>query len=221
MTFYQWDFSFLPEYKNLFITGIMYTCIFTVIPVILGFIIGIVVALLRCSSEVNFYVQFLIRSYVEIFRCTPVMVQLIWVYYAFPVLTGLQISAISAALFTLSLYGGAFYAEILRGGILSLGRGQSDAAKSLGMSSFQVICYVITPQVLKNSIPSLINQLILQLKNTSLLSVLALPDLLYQGQVIAHDTYRPLEAYSFIAAIYFIILFPFTIILQKYEIKNK
>ncbi|VXC27329.1 ABC transporter permease protein [Pseudomonas sp. 8Z] len=215
MPSYTWDFTFLANYSPLLLTGIGYTLLFTLICVLLGMLIGVLTALPRLSS--NIWVRAPFRAYVEVFRCTPVLVQLVWFYYALPVLTGIQISATTAAVLCLSLYGGSFYSEIFRGGIISVDEGQSEAAKALGMRQGQVMRRVVLPQALKRMVPPLVNQSIMQLKNTSLLSVLALPDLLYQGQIIAHDTYRPLEVYSAIAVIYFIILLPATMLSKRLE----
>lgn len=215
MPSYIWDFTFLSTYSSLLLTGIGYTLLFTLICVVLGMLIGVLTALPRLSNSLWVCAPF--RAYVEVFRCTPVLVQLVWFYYALPVLTGIQISATTAAILCLSLYGGAFYSEIFRGGIISVDEGQTEAAKALGMRRGQVMRRVVLPQALKRMIPPLVNQSIMQLKNTSLLSVLALPDLLYQGQIIAHDSYRPLEIYSAIAVIYFIILLPATMLSKRLE----
>lgn len=215
MPSYTWDFTFLSTYSPLLLTGVGYTLLFTLICVVLGMLIGVLTALPRLSS--NLWVRAPFRAYVEVFRCTPVLVQLVWFYYALPVLTGIQISAMTAAVLCLSLYGGSFYSEIFRGGIISVDEGQTEAAKALGMRKGQVMRRVVLPQALKSMVPPLVNQSIMQLKNTSLLSVLALPDLLYQGQIIAHDSYRPLEVYSAIAVIYFIILLPATMLSKRLE----
>lgn len=215
MSSYTWDFAFITTYYSLLQTGVGYTLFYTFICVVLGMLIGVLTALPRLSSSLWVCAPF--RAYVEIFRCTPVLVQLVWFYYALPVLTGIQISAMTAAVLCLSLYGGAFYSEIFRGGIISVDEGQTEAAKALGMRRGQVMWRVVLPQALKRMVPPLVNQSIMQLKNTSLLSVLALPDLLYQGQIIAHDTYRPLEVYSVIAVVYFIILLPATMLSKRLE----
>jgi polar amino acid transport system permease protein len=215
MPAYTWDFAFLLQYKSILFAGLGYTVLYTVICVILGTLIGVLTALPRLSS--NLWVRAPFRAYVEVFRCTPVLVQLVWFYYALPVLTGIEIPAMTAAVLCLSLYGGAFYSEIFRGGIASIDEGQGEAARALGMRRHQVMWRVVLPQALKRMIPPLVNQSIMQLKNTSLLSVLALPDLLYQGQVIAHDTYRPLEVYTVVAVAYFIVLLPATIISKRLE----
>ena len=132
-------------------------------------------------------------------------------------LTGIEMSAPMAAGICLSLYGGAFYSESIRGGIISIDPGQTEAGQAIGMTRFQVMRRIILPQAFKRMVPPLMSQSIMQLKNTSLLSVLAVPDLLYQGQVIAHETYRPLEVYTFIAVAYFIILLPATMWAKRIE----
>ncbi|MBV8247756.1 MAG: amino acid ABC transporter permease [Comamonas sp.] len=212
---YEWDFSLLWTYKTLLLQGIGYTLLFTAICVVGGLAVGLIAGLGRLSS--SRWITAPLRAFVEVFRCTPVLVQLVWFYYALPVLTGIEMSAPMAAGLCLSLYGGAFYSEIIRGGIISIDPGQTEAGQALGMTRIQVMRRVVLPQAFKRMVPPLMSQSIMQLKNTSLLSVLAVPDLLYQGQVIAHDTYRPLEVYTFIAVAYFIILLPATIWAKRME----
>jgi len=138
-------------------------------------------------------------------------VQIIWFYYALPVVLGIDIPATLAAVLVLSLYTGAFYAEIVRGGVNSIERGQWDAARAIGMRRGQVMRYVILPQAVKRMVPPFMNQSIIQLKNTSLVSTIAVADLLYEGQMITAATYRPLEVYTMVAVIYFAVLFPLTL----------
>jgi polar amino acid transport system permease protein len=118
---------------------------------------------------------------------------------------------------TLSFYTGAFYAEIFRGGIVSIERGQWDAARALGLAPWTMMRQVILPQAIRRMVPPFVNQSITQLKNTSLVSTIAVPDLLYNGTLITADTYRPLEVYTVIAIIYFVLLFPSTMLAQRYE----
>ena len=177
--------------------------------------IGLLVGLLRLSQR--WFVNFPLIAYIEAFRCTPLLVQIIWFYYAFPVLVGIDIPAYAAGMLVLSLYTGAFYAEIFRGGVISIERGQWDAARAIGMRRVQVLRRVILPQAVKRMIPPFINQSIIQLKNTSLVSTIAVADLLYQGQLITSATYRPLETYTTVAIIYFVILFPLTLGAQVVE----
>lgn len=205
---YEWDFGFLWQYRGLIGVGLAYTAGFTVLTSVLGFVVGAAVALGRLA--VRPWLAAPLVALMEVFRCTPVLVQLVWVYYALPVLVGVELSPSAAAIITLSLYGGAFYAEIIRGGIGGVEAGQWDAGRALGMTRGKLMRSVVLPQALRRMVPPLVNQTVLQLKNTSLVSTLAVPDLLYQGQLITSATYRPLEVYTAVAVVYFAILLPLT-----------
>jgi polar amino acid transport system permease protein len=205
---YQWSFHFLWQYQSLILKGIGVTIGFTLLTVMLGLLLGTFIALGRMTGR--HWIAAPLVAVVELFRCTPVLVQLIWCYYALPVLAGVELSPSGAAILTLAFYGGAFYAEIIRGGIVSIEQGQWDAGRALGLRPFTLMCRVILPQALRRMLPPLVNQSILQLKNTSLVSVLAVPDILYQGQLITSATYRPLETYTMVAVVYFLILYPLT-----------
>src|SRR6478609_5437264 len=206
---YAWDFSFLWAYRWLILWGLGVTILYTISTILLGLVIGLATGLLRLSR--NKFLNAPLVAYVEIFRCTPLLVQIVWFYYALPVVLGIDIPAHVAAVLVLSLYTGAFYAEIFRGGVLSIERGQWDAARAIGMRRRQVLRTVILPQAIKRMIPPFMNQSIIQLKNTSLVSTIAVSDLLYQGTLITSATYRPLETYTTVAVIYFAILFPLTL----------
>ncbi|ONG58290.1 ABC transporter permease [Pseudoroseomonas deserti] len=212
---YQWDFAVVWSYRWLFVNGLGVTLAFTLAIVVLGLLAGLVSGLARLSSFAP--LRWLSQGYVEVFRCTPVLVQLVWFYYALPMLAGIEMTATTAGILALSLYGGAFYSEIVRGGIASIETGQSEAALALGMTPAQSMRRIVLPQALKRMVPPLMNQSIIQLKNTSLVSVLAVPDLLYQGQAAAHDSYRPLEIYTVVAVIYFVVLFPLTLLVNRLE----
>ncbi len=212
---YQWDFTQIWRYREILIIGLQYTLWFTVISIVCGLIIGLLVALGRISSPRMLGVP--LRGLVELFRCTPFLVILIWFYYALPVLLDVNLTAPMAAFLALSLYGASFYSEIIRAGIVSVDAGQLEAARALGMRRHQAMRRIVLPQAFKRMIPPLMNQSMLQLKNTSLISVLAVPDLVYQGQLIAHETYRPLEVYTVVALSYFVVLFPATLLVQRIE----
>ena len=186
---YNWDFTFLWMYRWLLIKGLGFTLLYTIGSIAFGLIIGLLVGLLRLSR--NWLLTLPLIAYIEAFRCTPLLV--------------------------LSLYTGAFYAEIFRGGVISIERGQWDAARAIGMPHVEVLRRVILPQAIKRMIPPFLNQSIIQLKNTSLVSTIAVSDLLYQGQLITSATYRPLETYTTVAMIYFAILFPLTLFAQGVE----
>ena len=128
---YVWDFGILVRYSHLFWLGLGWTVAYTIGTVFLGTLIGLIVGILGLGRSP--VIDWLLVAYIELFRCTPLLVQIIWFYYAFPVLLGINIPAPVAAVSVLSLYGGAFYAEIVRGSIESVPRGQWDAARALGL----------------------------------------------------------------------------------------
>jgi polar amino acid transport system permease protein len=191
---YVWDFAILAKYSHLFWLGLGWTLAYTIGSIALGSVIGLVVGIVRLRRPR--VLDWLLVAYIELFRCTPLLVQIIWFYYAFPVLLGVNIPAHVAAISVLSLYGGAFYAEIVRGSIESVPRGQWDAAHALGLRRWRVLRLVILPQALKPMLAPYVNQSVTQLKNTSLVSVIAVPDLVYNATLINADTYRPLEVYT-------------------------
>jgi len=212
---YHWDFAALGPYWGLIWQGLLVTIVYTVTTVIAGLIIGLVAGILRTNAPR--WVTIPVRFYVEVFRCTPLLVQLVWVYYALPVLIGVEMTAATACFITLSLYAGSFYAEIFRGGIEAVDIGQWEAGRAIGMRRAKIFRRIVLPQAIQVMIPSFINQTILQLKNTSLVSVVAVGDLLYQGSVITAASYRPLEIYTTIAVLYFAVLFPLTLVADQVE----
>jgi polar amino acid transport system permease protein len=212
---YQWNFDIVWSYRWLFVTGAAVTIGLTIAVVVLGLVIGLIAGIAQLArSPILRWSSWL---YIEMFRLTPLLVLLLWFYYALPIMAGIKLDAVTAAVVTLSLYGGSFYAEVIRGGIVSIEPGQTEAGLALGMTPARVMRRIVLPQAIKRMIPPLMNQSIIQFKNTSLVSVLAVPDLLYQGQVIAMDTYRALEVYTVIAAIYFVVLLPLTAIVKRAE----
>lgn len=212
---YVWDFGILAKYSHLFWLGLGWTIAYTIGTIILGTLIGLIVGMLRLRRIPA--IDWLLIAYIELFRCTPLLVQIIWFYYAFPVVIGVNIPAHVAAVSVLSLYGGAFYAEIVRGSIESVPVGQWDAAKALGFRGWRLMRLVILPQALKPMMAPYVNQSVTQLKNTSLVSIIAVPDLVYNATLINADTYRPLEVYTIVALIYFAILFPSTLVAGRLE----
>lgn len=205
---YKWDFSTVLQYWDLFAWGLWLTFAYTLGSILVGVVIGLVICFGRLSPFRA--VSGLSRAYQEVFRCTPLLVQLMWFYYALPLLIGVTIENYVAAMLTLSLYAGSFYSEIFRGGILSIDKGQTEAAKAIAMSDRQIMWRIIIPQAFKRVLPSFINQSVIQFKNTSLISVISVGELAYMAAVVNGQTYRPLEAFSVVAALYFVVLFPMT-----------
>lgn len=214
---YEWNFGALTPYTGLIAQGLGVTLLFTFTTVLAGLAVGLVAGIARTSGPV--WLKVPVVAYIEAFRCTPLLVQLVWIYYALPVLAGVEMTPVTACFITLTLYAGSFYAEVFRGGIEAVDKGQWEASKALGMRRGRIFRRIVLPQAVRIMIPSFINQTVMQLKNTSLVSTIAVGDLLYQGSVITAAIYRPLEVYTVVALIYFAVLYPLTLAAQRIEIR--
>ena len=211
----MFDWSIIWQNSDLLLKGLWITLYYTLVTTLLGLIMGLIVALMQLSGWAASRWTGLI--FVEFFRNVPLLVWLLWSYYALPIFFDINISAAMAAVFALSLYTGSYYAEILRAGIQSLDRGQMDAARAIGMSNTVAMKRIILPQAFRNMIPPLAGQTIITMKNTTLLSVISVPDLLYQSKDIAYATFRPMEVYTALGVIFLIILVPSNWIARRLE----
>ncbi len=212
---YKWDFSLVPNYLHLWMKGLGVTMAYSVGTIFGGMVIGIACGMLLLSKSK--WVTLPVHYYVEIFRCTPLLVQIVWFYFALPIVLDVTMPDWFAAGLGLTLYMGAFATEIFRGGIISIDKGQWQASRALGMTWIELMQHIILPQAIKRMTPPFVNQSIIQLKNTSLLYVVAIPDLMYTGSIIVSDTFRPLEVYSVVAIAYFVILYPLTLWAARLE----
>ncbi len=212
MTF---DFSVITQNAPLLWQGFLISVYYTVITIVAGMIIGLCVGLAQLTPYR--VLRWLGRIYVEFFRNIPLLVILLWTYYALPIFMGLNITKGWAGFVALSCYVGAFYAEILRAGVQSIDPGQTDAATAIGMSYSQRMRRIILPQAFRRMVPPLAGQSIIQMKNTTLLSIITVPDLLYQASYISSFTYRPMEIYTAIGIIYVVVLTPLTLLARRLE----
>jgi polar amino acid transport system permease protein len=195
--------------------GIGITLLYSVATVAGGILIGVFCGLALLGQKR--WITLPLEGYVEIFRCTPLLIQIVWFYYALPILLNFSLPAWAAAGLGLTLYMGAFCTEIFRAGVMSIGRGQWQAGRALGMTYAQLMRRIVLPQAVRRMVLPLVNQSITQLKNTALLYVVAVPDLMYTSSIITAETYRPLEVYTTAAAIYFILLYPLTLFAKRLE----
>jgi polar amino acid transport system permease protein len=211
----MFDFGVITANAGLLCQGLLVTMLYTIGTIATGLLIGLPIGLAQLSRHLPLRVFG--RIYVEFFRNIPLLVILLWSYYALPIFLHVNITKAWAGYSSLSLYIGAFYAEILRAGVEGVDPGQVDAATALGMSAGQRMRRVILPQAIRRMLPPLVGQSIIQMKNTTLLSAITVPDLLYQGGYISSFTYRPMEVYTAVAAIFLIILVPLTALARRIE----
>ncbi|MER8944330.1 amino acid ABC transporter permease [Mesorhizobium sp. M0915] len=214
----EFDPSVVLENWDILAWGLLVTLRYTLYTSVIGLAIGLFVALLQLAPWRA--LRWTGRVWVEFFRNIPLLVLFMWIYYALPIFLQIQIGKETAGILGLGFYASGFYAEILRAGVQSIDRGQTDAAIVLGMGYVQRMKRIILPQALRRMVPPLVGQTIMQLKNTTLLSVLTVPDLLYQAGYIVSFTYRPMEIYTVIGAIFIVVLFPLSALSRRFERKE-
>lgn len=203
---YAWNFSVVWDYRIVFFWGAVVTAQLTAFAFVMALVIGFVMALMRLSE--SRWVRGPAAVYVEIFRSTPALVQLVWIYYALPILTGLQLNNFISVGIGLGLHTSAYYCEVIRAGILAVDRGQTDAAKAIGMRRSQIMRRIVLPQAVRFMVPPFMNETANLIKLTSLGSVLAVYELLHAGNNLITNTYRPLEIYTAIAVVFAVIIYP-------------
>lgn len=217
------DFSSVFEYKSVFINGLYITLFASFITVCLGSILGMFICLLTTSRHI--ILRFIGNVYVEVFRGTPILLQLFIIWFGLKELgvVFLSIPALNlpqelfAGIFCLTLNSAAYIAEIYRGGIQSIDKGQSEAALSLGFSKAQTFKLVVFPQALKNVLPSLGNEFITLIKESSLLSVLGVKELMYAYKATSGATYVIMEPLIVVGVCYFIITFTLSKLVKNLE----
>lgn len=204
------------SYRELFIRGIGVTLALTLIGYIGGFLLGLLVALAKISKKK--WIQIPARYYVDFFRGTPLLVQILIIHVAvIPTIFGHSLGPFLSGIVALILNSAAYNAEIIRAGIQSIEKGQMEAARSLGMPSGVAMRTIILPQAFRRMVPPLGNELIALLKDSSLVMVIAVNDLLYAGKVVAGASFRTWEPYLTIAVLYLILTFIFSQIITYVE----
>lgn len=212
---YNWDFvSILLNWKLLGI-GLVNTIKLSFLCLVFGLVLGFFVGAARYSYKKIF--NWPATVFVEVFRNTPALVQIMWFFFALPILLPFDISAFTAAFLGLTLNTAAFAAEIFRGGIQSISPGQWEAGKALGMTYFQQMRRVILPQAVKRMIPAFTNRGVELTKMTSLASVIAYAELLHQAKTISAINFNPIETYTVVAIIYFFLIYPITLLVGLLE----
>ncbi|WJH32598.1 amino acid ABC transporter permease [Paenibacillus sp. CC-CFT747] len=200
------DFSFLPEYYDYFLKGAQITIYLSLVTVVLGVLLGILLALMKMSEIKPF--RWAATAYIEFIRGTPLLVQLFIIFYGLPQLSQfLEMPDFVAGALALSINSAAYVAEIFRAGIQAIDKGQMEAARSLGMSKRMAMRHIILPQAFKNILPALGNEFIVVIKESSIVMVIGIHELMYNANVVKGAIYRPFEPLVAAAILYFILTF--------------
>ncbi|MBW6397970.1 amino acid ABC transporter permease [Roseomonas sp. HJA6] len=201
---HEWDFAFLLDQRDFILRGLMATLRLAAACVAAGIVLGLVFASARLSRSAA--MRFIGTAYVEFFRNIPVLVQIFWCYFALPILTGMQPDAFVAASVAISLYAGAYLAEIFRSGIQSIEKGQWEAARAIGFGHVALMRWVVLPQAVRHVIPPLTNQVMEIVKTTTVASTIAYGELLYSAKVLSDQEFRPIESYTAVGAFFIVLL---------------
>jgi len=201
----EWNFWAVLSDFDLLLLGLVNTLKVTALALLFGVPLGLCLAVLRLSRArpVSAVAAFII----EFFRTTPPLVQLFWFFFALPILIDVRMTPFIASIVTFSIQSSAFFAEIFRGGIQSIDKGQWEGSRAIGMSYTQSMRRIILPQAVKRMIPAFMERAIELLKTTTLVSTVAYTDLMFQANDLAQKTFRPLEVYTVVALMYFVLIF--------------
>ncbi len=223
----EWIIKILTNYWPMFLRGAGVTLYISMIGTILGSIIGLLVGVIRTIPipERGIKRVFLkvinafLSIYIEFFRGTPMIVQAMVIYYGSAQAFGIDMNKIVAAIFIVSINTGAYMSEIVRGGIVSIDKGQFEAAAAVGMKHVQTMFHVVLPQVIRNILPATGNEFVINIKDTSVLNVIAVTELYFQTKTVAGNNFRFFESFFVACILYFLMTFTITRILRLIEKK--
>jgi putative lysine transport system permease protein len=223
----EWIVKIVVENWPMFLRGAGITLLIALIGTVFGAIIGLLAGVIRTIPKPEKGVKgvflkiinVILSIYIEFFRGTPMIVQAMVIFYGSALAFGIDMDPLTAAIFIVSINTGAYMAEFVRGGVLSIDKGQFEAAHALGMNHIQTMFNVILPQVIRNILPATGNQFVINIKDTSVLNVISVTELFFQTKSIAGNNFRYFESFFVACVIYFVLTFTFTLILRFIEKK--
>jgi putative lysine transport system permease protein len=223
----EWIVKIVVENWPMFLRGAGITLLIALIGTVFGAIIGLLAGVIRtipkpekgAKRSLLKIINVILSIYIEFFRGTPMIVQAMVIFYGSALAFGLDMNPLTAAIFIVSINTGAYMAEFVRGGVLSIDKGQFEAAHALGMNHIQTMFNVVLPQVIRNILPATGNQFVINIKDTSVLNVISVTELFFQTKSIAGNNFRYFESFFVACVIYFVLTFTVTIILRLIEKK--
>ena len=210
---YSFSWGWVPDSLGLFGSAALITLEILLLSATFSLLIGLVLGQLLMSKR--WYVRVPVRVWVELFRLTPILLQIVLIFFLLPIFTGATLPAFTAGVIALSLNYGAFFSEVFRAGVLSLGKGQREAAAAIGMTSFQALFHVIYPQAIRRMLPPITNMLVNLTKDTSLLTIIGVAELFNVAQGVAANTFRTIEVLIYLAGYYLVVNIPLSILSNR------
>jgi polar amino acid transport system permease protein len=215
MQTYQFRWDVIPSNFDFLMSGLQMTLLISATALVFAMIGGLLLALLDMSRYLALRAIGLAIG--EVIRNTPILVQLLWVYYVLPIVFNIRISSLAAILIGLSLYMAAFMSEVYRAGIQAVPKGQREAAQVLGLTTFQSFRRIVLPQAIRFTLPPLASNFVQLIKFSSLGAVISVTEITRRGMELSSSTFRPLEIFSFIAVVYFFICWPLSMAIRVWE----
>ncbi len=223
----EWIKIIVMDNWPMFLRGAGVTLYISVISTVIGSIIGLIIGIIRTMPVpergikriVLKIIVAVLSAYIEFFRGTPMIVQAMVIYYGSALAFGIYMNRIAAAILIVSINTGAYMAEIVRGGIISIDKGQFEAANAVGMNHMQTMVNVILPQVIRNILPATGNEFVINIKDTSVLNVISVTELYFQTKTISGNNFRYFESFFVACVIYFVMTFTITRVLRYIEKK--
>ncbi len=212
---YRFRFDVVWNNLGFLLEGLGLTLLISALSLVASAVLGLGIAMMRLSRSRG--VRLAAASYCELFRDTPVLIQLFWAYYVIPIILGVRLSAFAAAVIGLSLNSAAFLAEVYRAGIQSVARGQIEAAKVLGLTPAQTMRRIVLPQAIKVVLPPMANDFVSLIKFSSLASTFAVGEITRKATELTAFTFRPMEIFTFVALVYFAICWPLSMSIRYAE----
>jgi polar amino acid transport system permease protein len=212
---YQFRWDVIPANLGFLMSGMQLTLLISAVTLVLSMAGGLLLASLDMSRYRA--LRFVGLGFGEIIRNTPILVQLLWVYYVLPIVFGFQIEALPAAIIGLSVYSSAFISEVYRAGIQAVPQGHREAAQVLGMSPLQSFFHIVLPQAIRLTLPPLAANFVQLIKYSSLASVISVSEITRRGMELSATAFRPLEIFTFIAVVYFLICWPLAMAIRFWE----
>jgi len=215
MQTYQFRWDIIPNNLDFLMSGLQMTLIISAIALVFAMIGGLLLALVDMSRYLA--VRAIGLAIGEVIRNTPILVQLLWVYYVLPIVFNIRISSLAAILIGLSVYMAAFMSEVYRSGIQAVPKGHREAAQVLGLTPFQSFRRIVLPQAIRFTLPPLASNFVQLIKFSSLGAVISVTEITRRGMELSSSTFRPLEIFSFIAVVYFFICWPLSMAIRIWE----
>lgn len=216
---YAWQFDVVGQFQAAFVSGLAVTLALSAATIVLATVVGIALAVLRLYAP-HSGVRWVVGAWVELFRAIPILVLLVWTFYALPLLSGIRLDGFWTAVSCLVLVSSAFVAEIVRAGLQAVPKGQIEAARVLGYSRWQAVRHIVLPQALQRNLPALVGEYAATVKNTTLATIIGVNELLHVVADASSLSYRPVELYTALGLLFLAVLLPLSLLSKRLEKKH-